>query len=563
VSLISSLTLGRNALTTQQAAIQVTSNNISNAGNADYTRETAQVTTSGDQQVQPGIFIGTGVNLSSVNRQVDNALLGRLRSSVSDQQAAATNQQWLSQVESTFNELSDNDISTKLSTFFNSWSSLANNPNDSGLRQVVLNSADSLASSFKDVSSQLGNLQSNVSDQVGTLTDNANSLTKQVADLNGQIAASEGAGGGQASGLRDQRDAVLKQLSQLVNINTVEDKGTINVYIGSQPLVTGNTARALSAQVTPGGTQVTFKDNSGVTGITGGQLGGLIGVQSQIAAISGQVDSLAGALVFDLNKIHSASQGLTGASSFTASNAVSDPTAALNSAAAGLPFPVQNGSFTITVHDKSGNVISSGLVKVDLVNAVAPETLNSLAAELSSVPNVTATISNGKLTISSVDPSQTITFGDDGKGDSSNVLAALGINSFFAGKDAGSIGVNTNLVSNPSLLAASNDGSANGNKTALAIAQLETTPSATLNGQTIEAGYQNIINGVANSVASAKTSSDAASAVQETLQSQRDSLSGVSLDEESVNLIQQQRAFEGAARIITTIDEMLKTVLAM
>jgi flagellar hook-associated protein 1 len=518
VSLISSLTLGRNALTTQQAAIQVTSNNISNAGNADYTRETAQVTTSGDQQVQPGIFIGTGVNLSSVNRQVDNALLGRLRSSVSDQQAAATNQQWLSQVESTFNELSDNDISTKLSTFFNSWSSLANNPNDSGLRQVVLNSADSLASSFKDVSSQLGNLQSNVSDQVGTLTDNANSLTKQVADLNGQIASSEGAGGGQASGLRDQRDAVLKQLSQLVNINTVEDKGTINVYIGSQPLVTGNTARALSAQVTPGGTQVTFKDNSGVTGITGGQLGGLIGVQSQIAAISGQVDSLAGALVFDLNKIHSASQGLTGASSFTASNAVSDPTAALNSAAAGLPFPVQNGSFTITVHDKSGNVISSGLVKVDLVNAVAPETLNSLAAELSSVPNVTATISNGKLTISSVDPSQTITFGD---------------------------------------------GSVNGNKTALAIAQLETTPSATLNGQTIEAGYQNIINGVANSVASAKTSSDAASAVQETLQSQRDSLSGVSLDEESVNLIQQQRAFEGAARIITTIDEMLKTVLAM
>src|SRR5205807_2175250 len=155
--------------------------------------------------------------------------------------------------------------------------------------------------------------------------------------------------------------------------------------------------------------------------VTGGQIGGLVGVQSQITSVGGQLDSLAGALVFDLNKIHSASQGIAGTTSFTANNAVKDPNAALDSAGAGLAFPVQNGSFTVTVHDKSGNVISSGLVKVDLANGATPTTLNSLAAELSIVPNVTASISNGVLKIASSDPSQTITFGDDGKGDSSNV----------------------------------------------------------------------------------------------------------------------------------------------
>ncbi len=336
----------------------------------------------------------------------------------------------------------------------------------------------------------------------------------------GRFGQTEGAGGGQASGLRDQRDAVLKQLSQLVNINTTENSTGVNVYIGSQSLVTGTTSRDISGQVTNSGAQVTFKDNQATVGVTGGQLGGLVNVQSQIAAISGQVNTLAGALVFDLNQIHSASQGLTGASSFTATNAVSDPTAALNSPAAGLAFPVQNGSFTVTVHDKSGNVVSSGLVKVDLVNGTTPTTLNSLASELSSVPNVTATVNNGKLTISSADPSQTITFGDDGNGDSSNVLAALGINSFFTGSDASSIAVNSNLVSTPSLLAASNDGSTNGNNAALAIAGLETSPSTILGGQTIQSGYENIINGVANSVATAKTQSDATQAVQDTLQSQ-------------------------------------------
>src|SRR5690242_14658546 len=133
MSLIGALNAGKTALAVHQAALQVTGNNISNAGNADYTRQSSSISPSPDQQVQPGIFLGTGVNLDAVKRQIDEALEGRIRGSISDNEAADQMQQWLGRVEATFNELSDQDLSTQLSTFFNSWSNLANKPQDVGL----------------------------------------------------------------------------------------------------------------------------------------------------------------------------------------------------------------------------------------------------------------------------------------------------------------------------------------------------------------------------------------------------------------------------------------------
>src|SRR5256714_10906358 len=110
MSLIGALNIGKSDLAVQQAALQVTGNNIANAGNADYTRQVATLVPTADQELQPGMFIGTGVNLTSISRQIDEALNTRLRASISDSSGAGTTQQWLSQVEATFNELSGNDL---------------------------------------------------------------------------------------------------------------------------------------------------------------------------------------------------------------------------------------------------------------------------------------------------------------------------------------------------------------------------------------------------------------------------------------------------------------------
>jgi flagellar hook-associated protein 1 FlgK len=562
MSLIGALNAGKAALAVHQAAIQVTGNNISNAGNADYTRQTANTSPSKDQQLKPGVFVGTGVDLTAVKRQIDEALNGRLRGSTSDAEAADTQQQWLGRVESLFNELSDEDLSSQLSTFFNSWSNLANKPQDVGLRQVVIQNGDTVAKWFQNLRAQLGSLKSDVDDRMKALSGDADQLAQQVANLNAQITVAEGGSGGQANGLRDQRDAVLKKLSELVDVKTVEDKGTVNVYVGSQPIVMGATNRGIGLRTETVNGQlvatVICKANNGALQLTSGQLGALTTVKTQIGGVIDKIDSLASNLIFELNKVHASGQGLEGFSSVSSSNLVDDPALALSDPKSGLDFKPNNGSFVVHVKNKTTGLTTSTLVQVDLDGLNGNDTtLNSLATDLDNVGNISASVAGGQLKIASDSPDVEISFSQD----SSGALAALGINNFYSGSDARDIAVSANIKNRPALLAAAKNGEPADNQTARAIADLEQQSIKSLDGSTLKASYESMVNGLATAAASAKTNADATQVVKETLETQREALSGVSLDEEAVNLMREQRAFQGAARLITAVNEMMETVL--
>ncbi|MBC8108038.1 MAG: hypothetical protein H7Z14_15730, partial [Anaerolineae bacterium] len=479
-------------------------------------------------------------------------------------QSADVTQQWLSRIESTFNELSDQDLSTQLSTFFNSWSSLANKPQDIGLRQIVIQNGKSVGSFLNHLRNQLTDLQTDVNDRVGALAKDANALAQQVADLNGTIIQSEG-GAGIANGLRDQRDAVLKQLGTLVNIKTVQqENGVVDVYVGSEPLVMATENRGITTKDASSSTQlasaVVFKANNGTMNIASGQIGALSAVQSQISGVADNIDQVAGSLIFELNKIHSSGQGLESLTSTTGTNTVDDPTLPLNHLKSGLKFKPANGSFVVHVKNKTTGLMTSSMVKVDLDGLNANDTtLNSLVADLSGVTGVSASINAGKLVVTAASSDSEISFSQD----SSGALAALGMNSFFTGSTARDIGVNQSIIDQPNLLSAARNGEKGDNQTALAIAALETKSIAALNGNSLKDDYESIVNGVATSASSAKNSAEAATVVQQTLQAQRESLSGVSLDEEAVNLMRQQRAYQGAARLITVVNELMDEMMNM
>ena len=125
MSILGALSIGQTGLAVAQAQIQTTGNNIANVDNPDYTRQQADATSGGEQQIGPGLFVGTGVDLSSISRQIDESIQTRIRAASSDASAASTSSDWLGRIQSTFNELSDNDLSTQMSSFFNSWSSAA------------------------------------------------------------------------------------------------------------------------------------------------------------------------------------------------------------------------------------------------------------------------------------------------------------------------------------------------------------------------------------------------------------------------------------------------------
>jgi flagellar hook-associated protein 1 len=405
MSLIGTLNVGKSALATHQAAIQVTGNNIANAGNADYTRQTSRITPTKDQQIRPGIFVGTGVDLTGIQRNIDEALEGRIRGSISDNDAAGTTEQWIGRVESMLNELSDDDLSTHLSTFFNSWSNLANKPQDMGLRQVVVQNGDTVASWLHDLRGQLASLQSDVDGRLKGQVEDADQLAQEVADLNTQIVLSEGGTSGQANGLRDQRDAVLKQLSQLVDVRAIEQQnGTLNIYVGSDPLVINGDSRGLTlknetvdGEVMP---VVVFKQDDGNVRMTSGQIGALIGVRKEIGGYADELDTLAGNVILELNKIHASGQGLDGFNSVAATNTVTDSTVALNDPKTGLPFKPTNGSFVVHVKDRASGLVTSTLVEVDLDGLNGDDTtLNDLAAAIDGVANISATNASGLLKV--------------------------------------------------------------------------------------------------------------------------------------------------------------------
>jgi len=276
--------------------------------------------------------------------------------------------------------------------------------------------------------------------------------------------------------------------------------------------------------------------------------------------VTKQLDQLGGGLIFELNKLHSAGQGLQGVSTVTAQNAVKDTGAALNTSDAGLAFAPSNGSFVVHVKQKGTGLTTITLVQVNLDGLNGDDTtLDSLKSDIDAISGVSASITGGKLAIKADSNDVEISFSQD----SSGVLASLGINSFFSGSDASNIAIADSIRNNPSLLAAAKNGQPGDNQTATDIADLESQVIGSLGGATLKDSYDSMINGIAVSAATAKTSADAASAVQDTLSTQREALSGVSLDEEAINLIREQRAFQGAARVISAVDEMMKTLLAL
>jgi flagellar hook-associated protein 1 len=565
MSLIGALNSSKSALAVHQAAIQVTGNNISNAGNENYTRQVTRTSPRTDQQIRAGVFVGTGVNLDAIERQIDDALEGRLRGSVSDSESAASVKQWLSQVEAVFNELGEDDLSTRLSAFFGSWSNLANKPQDAGLRQVVIQNGDGLAQWFNDLRRQFGSLQAAIDERMPAVVKDADALAQKIADVNGQIVTAEGGTGAAANGLRDQRDALIKRLSELVDVKTVaKEPGVLDVYIGSEPLVVGTMNRGLTVrqdQLEAGPiSTVVFKADKGAVKVTGGQLGGLVQARAKVDGTIAKVDELASNLIFELNKLHTAGQGLEGFGSVTAANTVLDTTVALTDPRAGLKHVPTNGSFVVHVKDKSTGLVTSTLVQVDLDGLNGNDaTLDSLRAQLDGISGVAATSSAGRLGVSAESNAVDISFSQD----SSGVLAALGVNTFFTGRDAHDIAMNKVLQDRPALLAAAKNGEKGDNQTARAIAALETQAIPALGGTSLKDAYEETVNGVAVAVSAAESDAEAAAAVRETLQAQREALSGVSLDEEAVNLMRQQRAFQGAARVISAVNDMMGTVLSM
>ena len=578
MSLNSALNIGRSALTASQIGLQVSGNNLANASTPGYSRQSAFFSPASSQVIGNGVALGRGVVTDAVRRQVDNALQYRLFNSLSTESAALQRSSVYTGVESAIGELSNNDVSSGLSSFFNTWSERANLTKSSA---SVVQEGDRLAALMRRQRSSLTQLRDQLDSQIGATVVQADALMSNVAQLNIQIGNAEGTGA-EASSLRDQRDQAISELAKIMDVSVVDNGPQgLSVLVGSEPIVVAGTSRGLSMtreNDADGNVQVIVRTKDRPTNVVPreGQLGAMLSGRTEaVDEATDALDSLAANLIFQVNKLHSTGTNTSGltTSTGTLKVAAGDRTLALNDpnnlSLSRLPFSAVNGGFSITVKQPNSSQASTVRIGVDLDGLTAaglPGTaddtsLEDIRAALDAVDGVTATItSDGRLKIDA-DAGVEFSFSED----SSGALAVLGVNSYFTGTDASTIGIREDLLSNPESLAVGRmvDGTFVENATALGMADLLESSLTDLNGRSISGFWREKVSAIGTKSAGAAMDATAAGDVRESLENQRAAVSGVSTDEESLNLMAFQRQYQGAARLISVADQMFDSLLQL
>lgn len=559
MSLFSTIHVASNSLQVQQIGLQVAGQNIANASTPGYSREEVQLEASPTQQVG-NLLLGTGVQIRTIQQDVDQFLNERVRRAVSDQTGTALSTQTYQQLESLFGELNSSNLGTALTDFTSSIAQVLNSPQDVPTRNLAVLKGQTLTSTLNNLAQQVNQLRGHLNDQVAQDADNANNLLKQIGKLNVQIAEVEGGNttASQAVGLRDQRDQALSSLSKLMNVTTTQQPdGSVSVYSGGDYLVDEGSVRLLKVDRTSDrglqAADIRLAETDSPLPVDSGEIGGLIDARDQVmGGFLDQLNSFAGTLANEFNRIYSTGQGLNGYQQVTGTNLVDDVNSPLD--ATGLKYPPTSGTFQVLVYNKQTGLTQTTSIQVAENGLNTDTTLANLATQLNSIAGLTAaTTPEGKLSISTTSADNQVAF----SGDTSGVLAALGINTFFTGSDALGISVNQTVVKDPSTFAASGGGVGVDTDVAQSLAQFQQLPLASQNGASIANLYDQMASSVTQGSSVAKSVSDSAATFAASLTAQQQSISGVNIDEETVNMLQYQRNFQASAKLISTLNDLL------
>ena len=463
-SLITSLYTGASGIFTSQTAVQITGNNITNAGTEGYSRQIANVNSS-TPLTQGGLTYGTGSSVASIDRASDSFVTKQLvaqSATYGEYEAASTP---LADIEQIL-DISDASLSSDIDSFFDAWEELSTNPSGTAERQQVLQEATDLVVHFHQIDQQLTDVVDSINTSIESAIPDLNDQLQQIANLNQSIMQTELAGG-DANTLRDERDLLVQQVSETCGATTyADDKGMVCLQLpNGLPLVTGNVASTLTTTKVDGLTQISLASGNTTFALNhedfGGELKGWLEVRDvTLPEFQNDIDRLAYTIATDINNLIATNGGI----------------------------------------DQNGDPAT------DLFTLISP-----------------------------TDP-----LANAWDGAAASVAVAF---------------------DDVALIAAGTTGSTADNSLCLAIAALRETTS--LNGATYTEEFARIAANAGLMVKSNEQRLSASSDLMTELSAKRDSVAGVSTDEEMVLLIQYQAGYEAASKYISIVKEMLDTLLMM
>ena len=570
------LNIAKEALFAQKTAIDVVSHNIANVNTPGYTRQSALLEAKSSMRLG-GVMLGRGVEIDDVIRHSDAFIETRLRDRKTDLAAMEEKEVYLGVLEGIFNEKKGLPLSTQLSDFWNAWHDLSTNPAGTAERNILYERGLLLAQSFKDLASDLIQLEREINLSLEAGVVKINDLLDQIAALSVQIV--DVGVTGNANDLRDQRNMILSELSQYLDIMALEHADG-NVTVAT---TRGHTlvSKADTYTLTLSGGEIEWEGSGGsqvviTDTIVGGKVGGWLDMRDGfVPEYRADLNELARSIIWEVNQIHTQGVGTQAFSAVTGTNAATDSTEEMGTIDSGLDYydAISDGSFELWLYDDTGAAVGSTTINI-VKNTT---TMDALAATITAIhANLTASVTGGKLQITAAG-NYRFAF----ENDTSGVLAALGINSFFSGSDAGGMGMNSALSTTKEYITAARIDSATGtfadgdNANALALADLQyqavtlkrwtysrgsaaTSQDATA---TLENHLQSFVSSIGIESQSAQRAREYNEIIVSELNASRDSISAVSLDEELTKLIEYQHAYTAAAKLITTADEMLQVLI--
>jgi flagellar hook-associated protein 1 FlgK len=379
---------------------------------------------------------------------------------------------------------------------------------------------------------------------------------------------------------------VLEELSGYIDIKCYQDdNGNFTVLTnGGYTLVDKNNTFLLYVEGKDvmwegsGDSKVAITDS-----IRGGKIGSWLDMRDEIIAkYRADLGELAKSLILEVNKIHAQGAGKDAFSEVQGKYKIDDPNVAINNSGLYFQDSISDGSFKFWVYDSDGDVVNLNGAEDELVIDIDADSTSAddIVGEINDVTNINAEITDDGYFSISASNGYTFAFSND----TTSALAALGINTFFSGTNAGNIEVNSTLFYNKELIAAGRVDSegniaAGDNSNAFAIATLQyegvsvkswsyergddQSPAYSDTNTTLESYSHSLIGSIGIHSKSIQGQRENNEIIVNQLTEIRDSVSSVSLDEEMTNLIKYQHAYAAAAKLITTADEMLKILLAI
>jgi flagellar hook-associated protein 1 FlgK len=649
---MSSFDIGLTGLNAAQKALDVIGNNVANTATEGYHRQTVSLTPA-YLRLNNGVLMGGGVVVQGITRAIDIFLeteILRQQSSLSQVSQESTT---LSSIEAAFGELMGNTgLNAAIDQFFNSLNDLSAHPDQDIYQNDVLSSADAMAGQLRTLGDFLSNLETQIKLQAENVVEQVNTLAGQIANLNDNIQRIE-MSGGQTGNLLDQRDQLIKQVSELAGVQTQQrDYGVVDVDIGGVPIVMGSNTMQLEVGlnengllgITPAGA-FTYQ-----TTIDGGQLGGLLSLHNtSVSSIQSDLDTLAKAIIQQVNQYHV--QGVGSDGSFTeltgkamTSENISD-----------FDPPVSNGSLFIRVTDTSTGEVTRHQIDID------PSTdLSTVATAISAITGLNATVAGSRLSIQADtdykfdflpavfssptastftagsppavsvsgiytgSENQTFTFtvvgsgsvgngtlqlevrdGDDnlvdtlnigsgyaagdqldfGNGikiaigagnlnaddsfavdafantDTSGLLSAIGINTFFAGNNASNMSLASDIADMPGRIATAMGSDLTDNANVQRLASVGETEISGLNSLTAGQFYRQLVSGIGQQLSVKQTSQSNTETLVQSLYSQQSKISGVDTNDEAARMLVFEQMFQAMAKYLSTVNSTLASLM--